>query len=106
MPPHDRDFPRQIQRLTRQLTLITMALFLFLAIQTFELIRDRIVLANALAQQEPTVQQSLKVRQQFDSVAGGIARLADAGDANARTIIDDLQRQGFTVRNPQAGVTQ
>jgi hypothetical protein len=56
--------------------------------------------------QEPTVQQSLKVRQQLDGVARGIARLAEEGDANAQAIIDDLRRQGITVNNPQASAQQ
>jgi hypothetical protein len=104
MGGHDRDL--EIQSLRGQLTLISVAFFLMVGFQTFALIRDRITLTNVRVTQEPTIQQSLKVRQQLDALAKGVARLADAGNANAKNIIDDLRRQGITVNNPQAGVQQ
>lgn len=106
MPAYDRDLARELRGIRGQLSLITVTFFLMLGFQTVELIRDRATLTSARATQEPTVQQSLKVRQQLDAVAGGIARLADAGDDNAQAIVEDFRRQGITVRNPQAGVQQ
>ena len=106
MTSYDRDTPRDIQRLGVQLTLMALALFLMLGLQTVVLILDRASLMNLGTQQDPTVQQSLKVRQQLDSVARGIARLAEEGDVNAKAIIDDLRRQGITVNNPQASAQQ
>ena len=106
MPSHDRDLAREIQNLRVQLVIVTLAFFLMLGIQLVQLISDRVALINLRTTQEPNVQQSLKVRQQLDAVASGIARLADSGDPSARAIVEDLRRQGITVRNPQGGTTQ
>ena len=89
-----------------QLTFMALAIFLILALQTVLLILDRASYMSLGTQQEPAVQQSLKVRQQLDGIARGIARLADEGNVNAKAIIDDLRRQGITVNNPQASTPQ
>src|SRR5437868_14996769 len=104
--PYEHDASREIQNLRGQLTLVSLVFFLMLGFQTVELIRDRIALVDAGRGQEPTVQQSQKVRQQLDAIARGVARLGDEGDENAKAIIDDLRRQGITVNNPQASTPQ
>jgi len=101
MGPADRELERDVRTIMGQLTLITIVFFLMLAFQSFQLIRDRTTLVAVLAQQEPGMQQSLKLRQQLNGVASGITKLADDGDADARAIIDDMRRQGIAVRNLQ-----
>ena len=85
-----------------QVTVITVAFLVLLIFQTVTLISDRMALANALTAQENPLQQSLKTRQQLDAIATGIVKLADEGDANARTIVEDMRRQGVALRNPQS----
>jgi hypothetical protein len=97
--PAARDF-------TSPLFLLAAAFFLMVAFQTYELVRDRITLSNVHAQQDAPVQQSLRVRQQFNAIAAGVSRLADSGDKNAQTIIDDLRRQGIAVRPNAAAAPQ
>ena len=83
-----------------QLALVTLALFVMVAFQTVQLIRERGNLADALATQEPAIQQGLKLRKQLDTLATETARLAAAGDAGASAIIEELRREGITVKPP------
>ncbi len=85
-----------------QLALLTVALFVMVAFQSVQLIRERSNLAELWTNQEPTIQEGLKLRRQLDALAGETARLAADGDAGAGTIIDDLRRQGITVKPPAA----
>jgi hypothetical protein len=83
-----------------QLTLVTLAFFLFVAFQSFQLMRERTNLTELWNSQEPTIQEGFKLRRQLDTLASGTAKLAADGNATAATIIDDLRRQGITVRAP------
>jgi hypothetical protein len=51
--------------------------------------------------QEPTVQQAIKLRQQLQTLAGKTAELAAAGDAGAKSVVDQLKRQGVTLSTPK-----
>jgi hypothetical protein len=85
-----------------QLSVLTVAFAIMAGFQTYLLIGDRLALLNARAAQEPTMQQSLKLRHQIDAIATGLAELAASGDTSAQAIIADIRRQGVTVRNPVA----
>jgi hypothetical protein len=84
------------------LTILAVALFLMVGFQTIQLIRERDNLAEARGTQQPAVQQALKMRQQLEALAGKTAQLAAEGDAGARAIVEDLRRQGITVKPPGA----
>jgi hypothetical protein len=86
-----------------QVTLLTLALFVMVAFQTVQLIRERGNLGNVWASQEPTIQEGIKLRKQLDTLANETARLAAAGDAGASAIIEELRRQGITVKPPGDG---
>ena len=58
----------------------------------------RIQLGAFRAAQEPALQQGQKVRAQLDQLADATARLAAAGDANAKAIAYDMARHGVTLR--------
>jgi hypothetical protein len=98
-----RPLPDPLAGIKLQLTLVTLAFFLFVAFQSFQLMRERTNLIEVWNSQEPTIQEGLKLRRQLDALAGGTAKLAGDGDTAAATIIDDLRRQGITVRPPAQG---
>jgi hypothetical protein len=87
-----------LTRLQIPLALIVLAFFLLVAFQAVQLFRERSHLATLAAAQEPTVQEGMKVRQSLDSLAGKTAKLAEAGNPNAKAIIDELRRQGIAVK--------
>ena len=80
------------------LLLLAAAFFLTTAFQTYILFQNGSNLVNARLGQTQAVEQSLKVRQQLDALAGKTAKLADQGNANAKTIIEDLKKQGVSVK--------
>jgi hypothetical protein len=86
-----------------QLTLVTLALFLMVAFQCVQLIRERASLAELWTTQEPTIQEGLRLRKQLDTLASETAQLAAGGDTGASAIIDDFRRQGITLRPPAGG---
>ena len=78
--------------------LVTIALFLMVAFQTFQLLAERKNLADLVRAQEQTIQEAMKLRQRFNAVAGATAQLAEQGDAGAKAIVESTRRQGITVK--------
>ncbi len=56
-------------------------------------------LGAARGSQEPQLQQAQRVRKALESVANETRKLADAGNANAKTVVDELRKRGVTI-NP------
>lgn len=83
--------------------LLTIAVFLMVAFQTYQLVREKKTLSNTKIAQEQPVQESIKLRHQLDSVAGDLAKLADGGDAGAKEIVDGLHRRGINLKAPPGG---
>lgn len=69
--------------------------------QAVQLHEENKSLQSLKASQEPQVQQAQRVRQTLDVLASETKRLADAGNPNARLVIDELGKRGITV-NPAA----
>jgi hypothetical protein len=81
--------------------LITVSLFVLMAFETFQAIHDRGALADLRRSQEPTVQEAIKLRQQLETLAGRTAQLAAEGDEGAKTVVDQMKRQGVTLSPPR-----
>ena len=81
--------------------LITVSLFVLMALETFQAIHDRGALADLRRSQEPTVQEAIKLRQQLETLAGRTAQLAAEGDEGAKTVVDQMKRQGVTLSPPK-----
>lgn len=79
---------------------LAVALFGMVGVQSVELIRQQEALVALRATQESAVQQSMKMRQQLQAIAGQTARLAQEGDAAAVTIVEELRRAGIAVNPP------
>jgi hypothetical protein len=86
-------------RLALPVFLVALALVVLLSFQTVLLTRERSALAQLRTGQEPTIAESVRVRQQLESLANGVAKLAQEGNASAKSIVEDLRRQGITI-NP------
>jgi hypothetical protein len=84
------------------LAILATAFFLLVGFQTTQLIRERDNLLAVRVSQEPTLQQAAKLRQQIDTLVGKTAQLAAEGDPGARSVVDDLRRQGITLKPPAA----
>jgi hypothetical protein len=81
--------------------LVLLPLFVLIAFETFEAIHDRSVLADLRRSQEPTVQEAIKLRQQLELLAGKTAQLAADGDEGAKTVVDQMEKQGVNLNPPK-----
>jgi hypothetical protein len=88
----------EYRRLQIPLALVVLGFFIMIVFQTVQLFREHGQIDSVRAAQEPTIQEGTRLRQQLDSLASKLAQLADAGNANAKAIIDELRRQGITVK--------
>jgi len=81
--------------------LVVVALFVLMAFETGQAIHDRGALSDLRRSQEPTVQEAIKVRQQLDSLARKTAQLAADGDEGAKSVVDQMKRQGVSLNPPK-----
>jgi hypothetical protein len=81
--------------------LVVVALFVLMAFETGQAIHDRGALSDLRRSQEPTVQEAIKVRQQLDSLARNTAQLAADGDEGAKSVVDQMKRQGVSLNPPK-----
>jgi uncharacterized protein YggE len=82
--------------------LLSVAFLAAIGFQTVQLMRDRSNLSNVFAGQEAAVAQTLRLRNSVDAFAGDAAKLAQAGDPQAKQVVDALRNQNITIRPPAA----
>ena len=47
------------------------------------------------------MQEAVKLRQQLETLAGQTVKLAADGDEGAKTVVDQMKRQGVTLNPPK-----
>jgi hypothetical protein len=82
------------------LLIVLVAIALYFAFQTLELVRARGQLAQVRAGQTAALSAGAKIHAQFDALAGGTAVLAQQGDPDAKAIAAEFGRRGFNFRIP------
>lgn len=82
------------------LLIVLVAIALYFALQTFELVRARSQIAQVRTGQTAALTAGAKIHAQFDALAGGTAVLAQQGDADAKVIVAEFGRRGFNFRPP------
>jgi hypothetical protein len=76
---------------------IVAALFVLLTFETGYAIHDREALADQRRLQEPALQEAVKLRQQLETLAGKTAALAADGDEGAKTVVEQMKKQGINI---------
>lgn len=85
------------------LLLVIVALVVWSAFQTVQLVKERQNIQTAQGNQEQVVANAKKMRAQLDALAAGTKRLADQGNANAQLIVQQLAKNGISINpNQQA----
>ncbi len=74
-----------------------VALLLWFGFQSVQLWRERSNLSAVKANQESAVQESEKIRLQFQGLMTKTSELANQGHVGAKLIIDELQKRGIGV---------
>ena len=82
---------------TVAVTLLTLALLIALAYNTFYLARERRTLQTVRENQQTPLRQAERTRAQFDSIARRTLQLAQQGNAGAAIIADNIARRGITI---------
>lgn len=80
-----------------------LAVTAWMAHHAWLLNQDRQQLQAAQATLQPTVEKSAGLRQSLDRLAADTQRLADAGNGNARVLVDELRKRGITINAGTAG---
>jgi len=84
--------------------LLAVGFFLGLSFQTVQLVRDSQSLVAIAHNQDAPLQESTRLKQAMDSLAGDVAELAQQGDANAKQVVDEMAKQNVALRpNQPAG---
>ena len=82
--------------------LLALAFVAWLGFQAVQQWMERQQLTLAQANQEPQEQAANKLRASLEAVATSTARLAAAGNVNARVIVEELRKRGVTINPPGA----
>ncbi len=85
--------------------LMAVALVAWLGFQAAQQVSERQQLAAMDAAFAPQEQAAQKVRTSLETIVTATAKLADEGNANAQTVIDQLKKRGVTVNAPAAPKT-
>lgn len=80
---------------------LLLALVARMAFQSWASWADREALQASIAQQQPLVDNSAKLRSSLDALAADTQRLAQAGNPGAKLLVEELRRRGVTI-NPNA----
>ena len=84
--------------------ILALVLLAWFGFQALQLRLERDAISAALVNQEKTVTESKKLRDSFYAIAHGAEQLADAGNPNARLVVDGLKKRGITITpNPSPG---
>ena len=79
-----------------------VALLLWFGFQSVQLWRERSNLSAVKASQETAIQESEKIRLQFQGLMTKTVELANQGHAGAKMVVDELQKRGIGVPPPGA----
>ena len=77
-----------------------VALLLWFGFQLLQQVRERSNLSAVKANQESAIQESEKIRLQFQGLMTKTVELANQGHAGARMVVDELQKRGIGVPPP------
>ena len=81
--------------------LVIVSFFVLMLFETGYAIHDRGALRDQRQAQEPTVQEAVKLRQQLETLANKTVQLAAEGDEGAKTVVDQMKRQGVGLGPPK-----
>lgn len=83
-----------------------LAAAMWSAFQFLQLQLESETLVVLRANQEAQLQQAQKVRATLDAMALQTQKLADAGNANARLVVEELRKRGITINRPAVESTK
>ena len=86
------------ERAPFELAILAAALFVALVAATVQLADERARLVDLREAQAAQVQQAQKFREQLQALGSETAKLAEAGDAAAKKVVEAMHQQGITLK--------
>jgi len=87
-------------RIEIAVTVLAFSFFLAVLFQSVQLWREHVNMVDIFNSQDQALPDVIGVRDQVNSIAGDVAALAQGGDAAAKSVVDDMARQGISLRAP------
>ncbi len=81
-------------------SLLAFVIFIMLAFQVSQLMRDRGMLHQVYNGQTKAIEEAQRVQAQLNALAMGTQKLSLKGDKNAEAIINRMKQMGITVNMP------
>ena len=83
------------------LVLIVISVFLMVVFDTIGLAEERRSLSGRRDLQENPLREAAKLQRQFEAIGTGLTELATAGNSSAKTIVDEMRREGVILPEPK-----
>jgi hypothetical protein len=83
------------------LVLIVISVFLMVTFNTIGLVQERRSLSERHDLQDNPLRDAGKLQRQFEALGAGLTELAAAGDSSAKTIVDEMRREGVILPEPK-----
>jgi hypothetical protein len=83
------------------LVLTVISVFLMVTFDTIGLVEERRSLSERRGLQDNPLREAAKLQRQFEAIGAGLTELAAAGDSNAKTVVDEMRREGVILPEPK-----
>ena len=78
---------------------LAITLLIMVVFETVQLLEEKGSITRIKNNQYPVFSESKEMRDQFNSIAQGVAKLANSGNTNAVAIVKQLKAQGVTINS-------
>lgn len=100
-PSPDEEAP-PVRSVFVPILLVALSFSSWAGFQTLQLVREQQQLEAAKVNLGPQELAATKLRSALDQVATATAKLAEAGNGNARLVVEQLRSRGVTINSPAA----
>jgi hypothetical protein len=83
------------------LVLMVISVFLMAAFSTTELIAEHRNLVERHNLQDNPLRETAALQRRFEAIGAGVTELAAAGDSSAKTIVEEMHREGVILPEPK-----
>ncbi len=83
------------------LVLIVISVFLIVSFSTIELIEERRSLVERHDLQDNPLRETATLQRRFEALGAGVTELAAAGDSSAKTVVEEMRRDGVILPEPK-----
>lgn len=83
------------------LVMIVISVFLMVGFSTIELIEEHRSLVERRDLQDSPLQETGALQRRLEVLGAGVTELAAAGDSSAKTVVEEMRREGVILPEPK-----